>query len=120
MWASTLQRRGCTTGVFSSGAVRVLPRAALRPVSLLFVVALTGIEPDTLQFSSVRLGLSGCVFGLVQFATRAFVAVRMADVLPWCCPAAGIRLIAGQSDTVGRLTSIFLSNVIQQIGRASG
>jgi hypothetical protein len=29
---------------FSSGAVRVLPRAALLRVSLLFVVALTGIE----------------------------------------------------------------------------
>src|ERR1017187_1631024 len=84
---------------FSSGAMRVLPRAALRSVSLLFLVALTGIEPDTLQFSSVRLGLSSCVFGPVQFATRAFVAVRMADVLPWCCPAAGIRLIAGQSNT---------------------
>ena len=77
----------------------MLPRAALLPVSLLFVVALTGIEPATLQFSSVQLGLSGCVFGPVQFATKAFVAVRMADVLPWCCPAAGIRLIAGQSNT---------------------
>src|ERR1022692_3330311 len=98
---------------FSSGAVRVLPRAALKRVSLLFVVALTGIEPATLQFSSVQLGLSSCVFGPVQFATRAFVAVRRADVLPWCCPAAGIRLIAGQSDTVGRLASIFLANVIQ-------
>jgi|ERR1017187_2569900 hypothetical protein len=84
---------------FSSGAVRVLPRAALLRVSLLFVVALTGIEPATLQLSSVRLGLSSCVFGPVQFATRAFIAVRWADVLPWCCPAAGIRLIAGQSIT---------------------
>ena len=63
------------------------------------MVALTGIEPATLQFSSVQLGLSGCVFGPVQFATKAFVAVRMADVLPWCCPAAGIRLITGQSNT---------------------
>jgi hypothetical protein len=70
------------------------------------LVALTGIEPATLQFSSVQLGLSSCVFGPVQFATRVFVAVRRADVLPWCCPAAGIRLIAGQSDTVGRLASI--------------
>jgi len=76
----------------------VLPCAALRPVSLLFLVALTGIEPATLQFSSVRLGLGGSVFGPVQFATRAFVAVRRADVLPWCCPAAGIRLIARQSN----------------------
>src|ERR1022692_5347725 len=82
---------------FSSGAVRVLPRAALLRVSLLFVVALTGIEPATLQFSSVQLGLSSCVFGPVQFATRAFVTVRRADVLPWCCPAAGIRLIAGHA-----------------------
>src|ERR1017187_10411199 len=80
---------------FSSGAMRVLPRAALRPVSLLFVVALTGIEPATLQFRSVQLGLSSCVFGLVQFAARAFMSPRRADVLPWCCPAAGIRLIAG-------------------------
>jgi hypothetical protein len=39
------------------------------------------------------LGLSSCVFGLVQFATRAFRAVRMADVLPRCCPAARIRLL---------------------------
>src|ERR1035441_90241 len=111
--APTLPRNGAGRAAFSSGAVRVLPRAALLRVSLLFVVALTGIEPATSQFSSVPLGLSNCVFGAVQFATRAFVAVRMADVLPWCCPAAGIRLIAGQSDTVGRLASIFLANVIQ-------
>jgi hypothetical protein len=84
------------------------------------VVALTGIEPATLQFSSVQLGLSSCVFGLVQSATRAFMAVRRADVLPWCCPAAGIRLIAGQSDTVGRLASIFLANVIHFFGVPGG
>src|SRR5216684_932035 len=46
------------------------------------MVALTGIEPAGYQFSSVPLGLSSCVFGLVQFATRAFRAVWMADVLP--------------------------------------
>src|ERR1035438_8828421 len=97
---------GRDRAAFFSGAVRVLPCAALPPVSLLFRSALTGIEPATLQFSSVQLGLSSCVFGPVQFATRVFVAVRRADVLPWCCPAAGIRLIAGQSDTVGRLASI--------------
>ena len=57
------------------------------------MVALTGIEPAGRQFSSVQLGLSSCVFGLVQFATRAFTAVRMADVLPRCCPAARIRLL---------------------------
>ena len=55
------------------------------------LVALTGIEPAGRQFSSVQLGLSSCVFGSVQFATRAFSAVRMADVLPRCCPAARIR-----------------------------
>jgi hypothetical protein len=66
------------------------------------------------------LGLSSCVFGPVQFATRAFVAVRRADVLPWCCPAAGIRLIAGRSNTVGRLASIFLANVIQPPRRPRG
>src|SRR6266568_2489089 len=55
------------------------------------MVALTGIEPAGYQFSSVQLGLSSCVFGLVQFATRAFRAVWMADVLPWCCPATRIR-----------------------------
>ena len=98
----------------------MLPRAALLPVSLLFVVALTGIEPATLQFSSVQLGLSGCVFGPIQFATKAFVAVRRADVLPWCCPAAGIRLIAGQSNTAGRLASIFLARVIQPHRSARG
>ena len=59
------------------------------------MVALTGVEPAKRQFSSVQLGLSSCVFGLVQFATRAFRAVRMADVLPRCCPAARIRLLAG-------------------------
>src|ERR1019366_153116 len=97
--APTLPGNGPAERRFSSGAVRVLPCAALLPVSLLFLVALTGIEPATLQFSSVQLGLSSCVLGPVQFATRAFVAVRMADVLPWCCPAAGIWLIAGQSNT---------------------
>jgi hypothetical protein len=39
------------------------------------------------------LGLSSCVFGPVQFATMAFRVVRMADVLPQCCPAARIRLL---------------------------
>jgi hypothetical protein len=97
--AQRCQEMGPAERRFSSGALRVLPRAALLRVSLLFVVALTGIEPATLQFSSVQLGLSSCVFGPGQFATKAFVAVRMADVLPWCCPAAWIRLIAGQSNT---------------------
>src|ERR1019366_7017094 len=63
------------------------------------LVALTGVEPAKRQFSSVQLGLSSCVFGLVQFATRSFRAVRLADVLPRCCPAAKIRLLAGQSKT---------------------
>ena len=54
---------------------------------------LTGIEPAGYQFSSVQLGLSSCVFGLVQFATRAFRAVWMTDVLPRCCPATRIRLL---------------------------
>src|ERR1035437_6065497 len=63
------------------------------------LVALTGVEPASCQFSSVQLGLSSCVFGLVQFAARAFRAVRMADVLPRCCPAPRIRLLAGQSKT---------------------
>src|SRR5258708_39479370 len=56
-------------------------------------LGLTGIEPAGYQFSSVQLGLSSCVFGLVQFATRAFRAVWMADVLPRCCPATRIRLL---------------------------
>src|SRR5450756_1444447 len=63
------------------------------------MIALTGVEPANRQFSSVQLGLSSCVFGLVQFAARAFRAVRMADVLPRCCPAPRIRLLAGQSKT---------------------
>ena len=70
----------------------VLPRCAPKSVSARKygrkVVALTGIEPAGRQFSSVQLGLSSCVFGLVQFATRAFRAVRVADVLRRCCPAA--------------------------------
>jgi hypothetical protein len=57
------------------------------------MVALTGIEPAFGQFSSVQLGLSRCVFSPVQFATRAFRGLRMADVLPRCCPAARIRLL---------------------------
>ena len=59
------------------------------------MVALTGVEPAGRQSSSVQLSLSSCVFGLVQFATRACRAVRMADVLPRCCRAARIRLLAG-------------------------
>jgi hypothetical protein len=51
------------------------------------VVALTGIEPAGRRYSSVQVGLSSCVFGPVQFATRAFRAVQVADVLPRCCPA---------------------------------
>jgi hypothetical protein len=57
------------------------------------VVALTGIEPAGRQFSSVQLSLSSCVFGLVQFATMAFRPIRVADVLPRCCPAAKIRFL---------------------------
>ena len=70
------------------------------------IVALTGIEPTGRRFSSVQLGLSNCVFGLVQYATKVFRAVRMPDVLPRCCPAAGIRLLAAQSETV-IITSFF-------------
>jgi hypothetical protein len=84
------QEMGPAERRFSSGVVRVLPCATRLPVSLLFVVALTGIEPATLQFRSVQLGLSSCVFGLVQFATKTFMAVWRADVLPWWCPAVGI------------------------------
>ena len=57
------------------------------------MVALTGIEPAECQFSSVQLGISSFVFDPVQFATMAFRAVRMADVLPRCCPAARMRLL---------------------------
>ena len=64
-----------------SGALRVAPGGTLKRVSLLFVVALTGIEPATLQFSSVQLGLSSCVFGPVQSATRAFRTLRVAVVV---------------------------------------
>jgi hypothetical protein len=39
------------------------------PVSLLFLVALTGIEPAAEWFSSAELGLSRCVFSRPQFAT---------------------------------------------------
>jgi len=92
----------------------VLPCAALRPVSLLFLVALTGIEPATLEFSSVQLGLSSCVFGAVQFATKALVVVRRADVLPWCCPAAGIRLIAKHAKySPADSPACFLARVVQ-------
>src|SRR2546426_9081226 len=85
------------------------------------MVALTGIEPAEYQFSSVQLGLSSCVFGLVQFATRAFRAVWMADVLPRCCPATRIRLLkipislrAGNPMLADRPgMGIFLARVIQ-------
>ena len=45
------------------------------------MVALTGIEPADRQFSSVQLGLSRYVFSPVQFATRAFRALRVAGVV---------------------------------------
>src|SRR5579862_4268564 len=83
------------------------------------MVALTGIEPAGYQFSSVQLGLSSCVFGLVQFATRAFRAVWMADVLPWCCPATRIpRLKIPDCNPIYSPTGrpsigIFLARVIQ-------
>ena len=84
-------------GIYSapvSGTLRVIFCGQLvARKSLITMVALTGIEPAGYQFSSVQLGLSSCVFGLVQFATRAFRAVWMADVLPRCCPATRIRLL---------------------------
>ena len=58
--APTLPRNGAGRAAFFSGVVRVLPRAALLRVSLLFVVALTGIEPTGCQFSPVHLSLSVC------------------------------------------------------------
>jgi len=66
-------------GIYSapvSGTLRVIFCGQLvARKSLITMVALTGIEPAGCQFSSVQLGLSSCVFGLVQFATRAFRAV---------------------------------------------
>ena len=46
------------------------------------------IEPAGQRFSSVPLGLSGCVFSRLQFATGTHKPVWTADVLPWCCPGA--------------------------------
>jgi hypothetical protein len=87
-----------TLGLVLFGRTRLERRASWRVVaqsrkSIENMVALTGVEPAFGQFSSVQLGLSSCVFGLVQFATRSFRAVRLADVLPRCCPAAKIRLL---------------------------
>jgi len=45
------------------------------------LVSLTGIEPAFGQFSWVQLGLSRYVFSPVQFATRAFKALRVAGVV---------------------------------------
>ena len=64
------------------------------------LVTLTGIEPAGYQFSSVQLGLSSYVFGLVQSATRAPRSVQVADVLPRCCPAA--TMIAPEMIWAGR------------------
>src|ERR1035441_2523304 len=56
-------------------------RAALLPVSLLFLVALTGIEPAGRQSGSVQFSLSRYIFSPAQFATGAFRAVRRAGVV---------------------------------------
>ena len=44
------------------------------------MVALTGIEPDGCQSSSVQLGLSGCVFSTVGIPGRSETPLRTADV----------------------------------------
>jgi len=44
------------------------------------MVALTGIEPDGCQFSSVQLGLSGCVFSSVGIPRWSETPPRTADV----------------------------------------
>jgi hypothetical protein len=80
-WCQRCLRMRRDRAAFFSGAVRVLPRAALLLVSLLFVVALTGIEPVGCQSSSVQLSLSRYIFSPVQFATGAFRAVRRAGVV---------------------------------------
>jgi len=70
------------------------------------MVALTGIEPDRCRFSSVRTGLSSCVFSLGQFAGKALRAVRWPDVLPRCCPAGGIRLLAGNPELAREIVKL--------------
>jgi hypothetical protein len=44
------------------------------------------LPPNRTRWAPVQLGLSGCVFGIVQFATRAFRAARVADVQPGAAP----------------------------------
>jgi hypothetical protein len=93
------------------------------------MAALTGVEPAGRQFSSVQLGLSSCVFGLVQFATKAFRAVRMTDVLPVVprnqdSVSSKIRdslacgVIPMLADRMG-IIGIFLARVIQATGRGA-
>ena len=98
---------------FSSGFFRVLPRAALRRVSLLFLVALTGIEPATLQFSSVQLGLSSCVFGPVQLATKRLGPYRWLTCCPGAAARPGFGCSRGQSNTRPRLPRKSVARAIQ-------
>ena len=59
-----------------------LGRSVLAPGSKLYenMVALTGIEPDGCQFTSVQLGLSGCVFSAVGIPGCSETPPRTADV----------------------------------------
>ena len=86
------------------------------------MVALTGIEPASFQFSSVQFSLSSCVFSTVGTPQGAFRALRVADVLPRCCPAtrilgssrSPIPLRAGNPMLADRPgIGIFLARVIQ-------
>jgi hypothetical protein len=52
--------------------------------------SLTGIERANVQFSSVQLGLSSCVFSPLGTPPRTVRALQVADVLPRCCPGSRI------------------------------
>ena len=56
------------------------PVVGVEPKNGRVLVALTGIEPDGCQFSSVHLGLSGCVFSPVGIRGWWETPLRTADV----------------------------------------
>jgi len=72
----------------NSGASRVAARRSARRVSLLFLVALTGIEPVTGRPWQSAVVLSSSVFSSGGRMAGAQVAIWTADVLPRSCRTA--------------------------------
>src|SRR5260221_10950062 len=70
------------------------------------MVALTGIEPEGWQFSSLQLGLSGCVFSAAGIPGCSETPLRTADVTAQSQRSRGPRARTGRCRRFGNFPSL--------------